>query len=116
VFGAVDEMQVMALEPNLERLLQEALRLSAGTGAFGIEPALAGELRAVAAEAATRLEATISVAALVVRAELRELTAQLLRPVRPRIWTFAYSEIPAEKRIRVVELLGRAPEKPANGD
>ena len=57
-----------------------------------------------------------SKAALVVRAELRELTAQLLRPVRPRIWTFAYPEIPAEKRIRVVELLGRPAGNPANGD
>ena len=114
VFGAVEELQAMALEPDLERLLQEVLRLAAGTGAFGIEPALAGELRAVATDAAARLEASAAVAALVVRPELRELTAQLLRPVRPRIWTFAYSEIPAEKRIRVVELLGRPSGTPAN--
>ena len=38
VFGAVEELQAMALEPDLERLLQEVLRLAAGTGAFGIEP------------------------------------------------------------------------------
>ncbi len=116
VFGAVDELKVMALEPDLERLLQEVLRLSAGTGAFGIEPGLAGELRALAATAATRLEAVAQVAALVTRPELRELTAQLLRPVQPRIWVFAYPEIPPEKRIKVIELLGRPAGKPSDGD
>ena len=115
-FGAVDELRVMALEPDLERLLQEVLRLSAGTGAFGIEPGLAGELRATAAAAAARLEALAGVAALVTRPELRELTAQLLRPVQPQVWVFAYSEIPPDKRIKVLELLGRPPGKPNDGD
>jgi hypothetical protein len=44
------------------------------------------------------------------------MTAQLLRPVQPRVWVFAYPEIPPEKRIKVVELLGRPPGKPGNGD
>jgi flagellar biosynthesis protein FlhA len=116
VFGAVDELRVIALEPELERLLQEALRLSSGTGAFGIEPGLAGELRSSAAASAARLEAAASVAALVTRPELRELTAQLLRPVQPRIWVFSYPEIPPEKRIKVIELLGRPAGNPTNGD
>jgi flagellar biosynthesis protein FlhA len=115
VFGAVDELKVMALESDLENLLQEVMRLSAGTGAFGIEPGLAGELRAAAAAAATRLEEIASVAALVTRPELRELTAELVRPVQPNVWVFSYPEIPPEKRIKVVELLGR-PRKPGDGD
>jgi flagellar biosynthesis protein FlhA len=114
VFGAVDELKVMALESELEKLLQDVLRLSSGTGGFGIEPALAGELRGLASAAAVRLEALAPVAALAVRPELRELVAQLLRPVRPRIWVFSFQEIPSEKRIKVVELLGRQPEKVAN--
>ncbi len=116
VFGAVDELKVMALEADLERLLQEVLRLSVGTGAFGVEPGLAGELRATAAAAAARLEAAAGVAALVTRPELREVAAQLLRPVQPRIWVFAYSELPPDKRVKVLELLGRSPGKPNDGD
>jgi len=109
VFGAVEELTMMTLEAELERLLQEVLRLSSGTGSFAVEPGLAGELRGLAAAAATRLEAQAPVAALITRVELRELVAQLLRPVRPKIWVFSYAEIPADKRIRVVELLGRPP-------
>jgi flagellar biosynthesis protein FlhA len=115
VFGAVDELKVMALESDLEKLLQEVLRLASGTGTFGIEPALAGELRGLAAAAAARLELVAPVAALAVRPELRELMAQLLRPVRPRIRVFSYQEIPAEKRIKVVELLGRQQAMVVNG-
>jgi flagellar biosynthesis protein FlhA len=116
VFGAVDELQVMALEPRLEHLLQEVVRLSAGTGTFGIEPGLAGEVRTAAVAAATRLEAAGSTCAVIARPELRRLTEQLLHPVRPRVWVLSYSEVPPEKRIKVVELLGRPPEKPSDGD
>jgi flagellar biosynthesis protein FlhA len=106
-FGAVDELKVMALEPDLERLLQEAVRLSSVSGTFGIEPSLAGEVRAAAAQAGARLAAVAPVAGLVTRPELREVTARLLRGVRPRVCVLSYQEIPAEKRIRVIELLGR---------
>ncbi|MBV9552019.1 MAG: FHIPEP family type III secretion protein, partial [Alphaproteobacteria bacterium] len=116
VFGAVAEVQVLALEPDLERLLQDVVKLTSSTGAFGIEPGLAEELRIAAAAAATRLEAAAAVAALVTRPELRSLVAQLLLPVRPRVWVFAYPEIPAQKRIKVVELLGRTAGSPGNAD
>ncbi len=107
LFGAVAELKMAALEPDLERLLQEVLRLAAGSGVFAIEPSLAGELRAAAALMAGRLVAMAPIAALVTGAELREPVAQLLRTVRPRIWVFSYQEIPSEKQIKVVELLGR---------
>ena len=107
-FGAVDELKLLALEPDLEKLLQDVLRLSPGRGAVAIEPALAGELRAAASAGAARLAAVTPVAGLVTRPELRDLVAQLLCTVRPRIWVLSYQEIPSEKRIKVVELLGRA--------
>jgi flagellar biosynthesis protein FlhA len=107
VFGAVAELKMAALEPELEKLLQEMLRLATGSGVFAIEPGLAVELRAAASALATRLGAVAPAAALVTRAELREPIAQLLRAVRPRIWVFSYREIPSDKQIKVVELLGR---------
>ncbi|HEY2537878.1 MAG TPA: FHIPEP family type III secretion protein, partial [Stellaceae bacterium] len=107
LFGAVAELKVAALEPDLEKLLHEIIRLSAGSGVFAIEPGLAGELRAAAALLAGRLGTLAPVAGLVTPAELREPVAALLRTVRPRIWVFSFNEIPADKPIKVVELLGR---------
>jgi flagellar biosynthesis protein FlhA len=106
-FGAIAELKMAALEAELEKLLQEMLRLGTGSGVFAIEPGLAVELRAAAAALATRLGTVAPVAALVTRAELREPVAQLLRTVRPRLWLFSYQEIPSDKQIKVVELLGR---------
>ncbi|MGA8755436.1 MAG: flagellar biosynthesis protein FlhA [Stellaceae bacterium] len=107
LFGAVPELKMGALEPDLERLLQEVLRLAAGSGVFAIEPGLAVELRTAAALMADRLVAIAPIAALLTSAELRQPVAELLRTVRPRIWVFSYQEIPSEKQIKVVELLGR---------
>jgi flagellar biosynthesis protein FlhA len=107
LFGAVAELKVAALEPELEKLLGEVARLSAASGVFAIEPALAGELRGAAALLAGRLGAMVPAAALVTRAELREPVAELLRTVRPRLWVLSFNEIPAEKQIKVVDLLGR---------
>jgi flagellar biosynthesis component FlhA len=87
------------------------LRLSAGSGVFAIEPGLAGELRAAAAAAAARLGAVAPVAGLVTRSELREPVVQLVGGISPKIWVFSYQEIPSEKRIKVVELLGRPVEQ-----
>ncbi|MGH7038608.1 MAG: flagellar biosynthesis protein FlhA [Stellaceae bacterium] len=111
IFGAVGELRVMALEGDLERLLQDVLRLSSASGTFGIEPGLAGELREAAAGAAARLEAATGVAGLVTRPELREPVARLLRGVRPRVRVVSYHEISADKQIKVVELLGRPGER-----
>jgi flagellar biosynthesis protein FlhA len=107
LFGAVAELKVAALEPELEKLLQEILRLSAGSGVFAIEPGLAGELRSAASLLAGRLGALAPIAGLVTQAELREHVAELLRTVYPRIWVFSFNEIPPAKQIKVVELLGR---------
>jgi flagellar biosynthesis protein FlhA len=106
-FGAVDELKVIALEPDLERLLQDAVRLSASSGRIAVEPGLAAELRTTAAELANRLAANSPAIGLITRPELRELAAVLLRSVRPRIRVLSYAEIPDDKRIKVVEILGR---------
>jgi flagellar biosynthesis protein FlhA len=108
LFGAVGELKVAALEPELEKLLLEILRLSADSGVFAIEPGLAAELRVAGALLAGRLGTITPIAGLVTRAELREPLADLLRSGHPRLWVFAFNEIPAAKQIKVVELLGRA--------
>jgi flagellar biosynthesis protein FlhA len=114
-FGAVDELKVMALDPELERLLQDALKLAASNGRVAIEPSLAVRMRSAAADAAARLAPQSPTVGLVTQPELRELAAALLHPVRPRICVLSYAEIPDDKRIKVVETLGRPVEQHAQG-
>jgi flagellar biosynthesis protein FlhA len=114
IFGAVAEIKVMALEGGLERLLQDTRRLAAGTGTMEIEPGLAAEIQTQATMMAGRFEAAGTPPVVLVRPELREILAMLLRLVRPRIFVLSIPEIPADKRIKVTELLGRAPESVAH--
>jgi flagellar biosynthesis protein FlhA len=107
LFGAVAELRASALEPELDRLFGEVGRLAAASGVFAVEPALAAELRTAAALLAGRLGAMVPAPVLLTRAELRAPVAELLRSVRPRLWVLSFSEIPADKQIKVVELLGR---------
>ncbi|HEX3860956.1 MAG TPA: flagellar biosynthesis protein FlhA [Stellaceae bacterium] len=116
VFGAIEELKVMALEAGLERLLQDVHRLGANTGSAEVEPGLAGEIQIQALTSAGRLEAAGAPPALLVRPELRELLVQLLRSVRPRVFVLSIPEIPSEKRIKVIELLGRSPDGAAHAD
>ncbi|MBV9826682.1 MAG: flagellar biosynthesis protein FlhA [Alphaproteobacteria bacterium] len=113
LFGAIDELKVLALESGLERLLHDVVRLAANSISYDVEPTLAAEVQMQAAASAARFEAAGSNAVVLVRPELRECVLHLLRPVHPRISVLGFSEVPPAKRIKVVELLGRAPEGPA---
>ena len=111
-FGAVDEIRAAVLDGELEKLLQQALKLpSDGATAFAIEPSIAAQLRETAGAMALRWEAEGRPPALLVRPELRPLVTQTLMVVRPRLWVFSYAEIPPEKRIRVTEVIGRKAER-----
>ncbi len=111
-FGAVDEIRVAVLDSELEKLLQQTLKLpSDGSTAFAIEPSIAVQLREAAGALALRWEADGRAPAILVRPELRPLVAQTLAVVRPRLWVVSYAEIPPEKRIRVTESIGRRTER-----
>jgi flagellar biosynthesis protein FlhA len=111
-FGAVDEIRAAVLDGELEKLLQQALKLpSDGATAFAIEPSIAAQLRETAGAMALRWEAEGRPPAILVRPELRPLVTQTLMVVRPRLWVISYAEIPPEKRIRVTEVIGRKAER-----
>ncbi|MGH6967951.1 MAG: flagellar biosynthesis protein FlhA [Stellaceae bacterium] len=111
-FGAVDEIRAAVLDGELEKLLQQTLKLpSEGNTAFAIEPSIAAKLRETAGALAVRWEAEGRPPAILVRPELRPLVAQTLMVVRPRLRIVSYAEIPPEKRIRVTEVIGRKPER-----
>jgi flagellar biosynthesis protein FlhA len=105
IFPAGQELQVMALEPGLERVLTQAL---AGAGADGasIEPGLADTLLGEAAAAAKRQEDLGLPPVLLVPSGLRWLLSRFLRRAWTNLKVLANSEIPESKTIKVTAIIG----------
>lgn len=104
IFGATTEADVLALDPELERLLMNS---SAKNGELGaIEPGLAERLLAEANQAVDRMDALGKPAALLVPDKLRTGLARLFRRSVPRLKVLAHSEIPESRMIKVALTLG----------
>ena len=102
------EMQVIALEPGLERILAQALGgAPAGSGEMsGIEPGLADTLLRETAAAAQRQENLGLPAVLLVPGHLRWLLSRFLRRAWPNLKVLANAEIPESRTIRVTAIIG----------
>jgi flagellar biosynthesis protein FlhA len=97
------EMQVVALSPDLERLLVQATQVG---GAPGIEPGLADALAVEAATAANRLEQLGHSPVLLVAPQLRSALSRFLRRTIPQLRVISHTEIPDNRKIRVASILG----------
>lgn len=101
--GSVKELEVIAIEPGLERLLMQALT---GNGAGALDPGVAETLSKSAAEIANRQEERGVPACLLVPDAIRTAMARLLRRAAPRLQVLAHSEIPETHLIRIGPILG----------
>jgi flagellar biosynthesis protein FlhA len=99
------ELQVMALEPSLERLLLQALG-GAGNDGSGIEPGLADTLLRETAATAKRQEDLGLPPVLLVPGNLRWLLSRFLRRAWSNLKVLANSEIPESKTIKVTAIIG----------
>ena len=98
------EMQVMSLDPQLERLLLQAVA-GGGEGA-GIEPGLADTLVREAVAAAQRQEAAGLPTVLLVPGGLRTLLSRFLRRSIAQLKVLAHSEVPENRVIKVTSIIG----------
>ncbi len=105
LYPASNELQVMALEPGLERVLLQAVQAKTGDAA-GIEPGLVDTLLREAGAAAQQQERLGLPPVLLVPAELRVLLARFLRRAVSQIKVIAHSEVPDTSNIKVTALLG----------
>jgi flagellar biosynthesis protein FlhA len=103
VFPAGSEIQVIALAPELERLLAQALQASAGAG---LEPGLMETLVREIERHASAQENLGLPAALLVPGSMRLALSRMLRRAVPQLKVLAHAEIPEGKRIKVVATLG----------
>ena len=103
IYGPVKELEVIAIEPGLERLLMQAL---AGGAAGALDPGVAEMLTQSATDIANRQEEKGVPACLLVPDAIRTAMARLLRRSAPRLQVLAHSEIPETHLIRIGPILG----------
>jgi flagellar biosynthesis protein FlhA len=98
------EIQVLALEPGLERILGQAL--AGGGDGSGIEPGLADTLLRETANAAQSQEELGLPAVLLVPGNLRWLLSRFLRRAVPQLKVLANGEVPDSRTIKVTIIIG----------
>ena len=102
IYGPTRELNVIAIDPGLERLLVQALGNSAGPA---LDPGVADMLSKTAAETAMQQEEIGVPPCLLVPDQIRGAIARLLRRVAPRLQVLAHSEIPETHTIRIGPIL-----------
>ena len=103
IYGPVKELDVIALEPELERLITQALTSPHGAA---LDPGVADTLTRSAADTARRQEDLGLPACLLVPDPIRSAMARLLRRAAPRLKVLSHSEIPETHSIRIASIIG----------
>ena len=102
IYGPTRELQVIAIDPALERLLVQALGGATGPA---LDPGVADMFTRSAAETAQRQEELGVPPCLLVPDQIRAAISRLVRRVAPRLQVLAHSEIPETHTIRIGPIL-----------
>ncbi len=103
IYGPVKELDVIALDPELERLVTQALNSPHGAT---LDPTVADTLTRSAAENAKKQEDLGHPACLLVPDLIRAPMARLLKRAAPRMKVLGHSEIPETHSIRIGSIIG----------
>jgi flagellar biosynthesis protein FlhA len=106
ITGLGTEIPVITLAPELEQILLTSLA-SGGVAGAAVEPGLADRLQKSVAEAAKNQEASGEPSVLLVAPQLRPWLARFTRHVAQNLHVLAYNEVPDNRRVRLVQALGR---------
>ncbi|MES2717811.1 MAG: flagellar biosynthesis protein FlhA [Pseudomonadota bacterium] len=105
IYGPVKELDVIALEPDLERLITQALTSPHGAA---LDPGVADTLSREAASTAKKQEDLGQPACLLVPDVIRVPMSRLLKRAAPRLKVLGHSEIPETHSIRIGNIIGSA--------
>ena len=103
IYGPLKELDVIALDPELERLVTQALSSPHGAA---LDPSVADTLSRSAAENARKQEDLGHPACLLVPDLIRAPMARLLKRAAPRLKVLGHSEIPETHSIRIGSIIG----------
>jgi len=105
IYGPAKELDVIALDPTLERLVAQALSSPHGAA---LDPGVADTLTRSAADTARAQEDIGLPACLLVPDLIRSPMARLLKRAAPRLKVLGHSEIPDTHSIRIAQVIGAA--------
>jgi flagellar biosynthesis protein FlhA len=103
IYGPAKELDVIALEPGLERLVTQALTSPHGAA---LDPGVTETLAKSAADSARSQEDIGLPACLLVPDLIRAPMARLLKRAAPRLKVLGHSEIPDTHSIRIASVIG----------
>ena len=103
IYGPTKELDVIALDPELERLVSQALTSQHGAA---LDPGVADSLSREAAHTAQAQEDQGQPACLLVPDAIRVPMARLLKRAAPRMKVLSHSEIPETHSIRIASIIG----------
>ncbi|MEW9572802.1 flagellar biosynthesis protein FlhA [Rhodanobacter sp. Si-c] len=106
ITGLGTEIPVITLAPELEQILLGSMS-SGGVAGAAVEPGLADRLQQSVADAARRQDMSGEPAVLLVPPQLRPWLARFTRHVAQNLHVLAYNEVPDNRRVRLVQALGR---------
>jgi flagellar biosynthesis protein FlhA len=105
IYGPVKELDVIALDPELERLVVQALTSPNGAA---LDPGVADQLARRAAQSSEQQEERGIPACLLVPDLIRAPLARLLKRTAPRLKVLSHSEVPETHSIRIGSVIGGA--------
>ena len=105
IYGPSRELDVIAMDPEVERLVTQALNSPHGAA---LDPGVAETLTRSAADSAKRQEDLGVPACLLVPDMIRAPMARLLKRAAPRLRVLGHSEIPETHSIRIGSIIGGA--------
>ncbi len=108
LFGSTRELSVVALDPELEKVLVQSMGNGTGAEGAAIEPGLVDLIQRGAAAASQRQEDMGLAPTLLVPDRLRVPLVRLLRRAAPRLRVIGHAEVPETSQIRVSTVLGGA--------
>lgn len=107
VAGAAAEIAVMTFAPELEQMLHQSMQ-AAGNDGSGIEPGLAERIQDSLRSASQQQELAGDPAVLLTSGILRAVMARFVKYTIPGLRVLSYQEIPDDKQVRIVSVVGQA--------
>lgn len=107
VGGSRKEIPVITFAPELEQMLHQSMQAAGNDGA-GIEPGLADRIQQSLQHAHQEQELNGDSAILLTSGILRSVMARFVKYTIPGLRVLSYQEIPDDKQIRIVSVIGQA--------